>query len=155
MGKAGASTASKKGRTLELVARLAAPECTSLAPAADGVAYAAYDRGILRLDLTTRATMVVEPASNLTDAALGGFRWIRWYRGSLVAIQGAPEGPFRLVRLRLDDLGRRVRSVDVLDANVAVAGATSATLSGSTVYYVSPAGAQVDGQLEIKKLALK
>ena len=27
-----------------------------------------------------------------------------------------PEGPFRLVRLRLDDLGRRVRTVDVLDA---------------------------------------
>ena len=67
----------KKGRTLELVARLAAPECTSLAPAADGVAYAAYDRGILRLDLTTRATTVVEPASNMTDPApwwaSGGF----------------------------------------------------------------------------------
>ena len=87
--------------------------------------------------------------------ALGGLRWIRWYRGSLVAIQGAPEGPFRLVRLRLDDLGRRVRSVDVLDANVAVAGPTSATLSGGSVYYLSPAGAQVEGQLEVKKLALK
>ena len=145
----------KKGRTLELVARLAAPECTSLAPAADGAAYAAYDRGILRLDLTTRATTVVEPASTTTDLGLGGIRWIRWYRGSLVAIQGAPEGPFRLVRLRLDDLGRRVRSVDVLDANVAVAGPTSATLSGGAVYYLSPAGAQVDGQLEVKKLALK
>ena len=145
----------KKGRTLELVARLAAPECTSLAPAADGAAYAAYDRGILRLDLTTRATIVVEPASNLTDLALGGLRWIRWYRGSLVAIQGAPEGPFRLVRLRLDDLGRRVRSVDVLNANVAMAGPTSATLSGGSVYYLSPAGALVDGQLEVKKLALK
>ena len=144
----------KKGRTLELVARLAAPECTSLAPAADGVAYAAYDRGILRLDLTTRATTVVEPASNLTDTALGGLRWIRWYRGSLVAIQGAPEGPFRLVRLRLDDLGRRVRNVDVLDANIAVAGPTSATLSGGSVYYLSPAGAQAD-ELEVKKLALK
>ena len=62
----------KTGKTLELVARLAAPECTSLVPAVDGVAYAAYDRGILRLDLTTRATMVVEPAPNMTDVALGG-----------------------------------------------------------------------------------
>ena len=91
----------------------------------------------------------------MADMTLAGLRWIRWYRGSLVAIQGAPEGPFRLVRLRLDDLGRRVRSVDVLDANVAVAGPTSATLSGGAVYYLSPAGAQVDGQLEVKKLALK
>jgi hypothetical protein len=146
---------SKKSRTLELVARLAAPGCTSLAPAADGVAYAAFDRGILRLDLATRATMVVEPASNLTDMALGGLRWIRWYRGSLIAIQGAPDGPFRLVRLRLDDLGRRVRSVDVLEANVAVAGPTSATLSGGSVYYLSPAGAQADEQFEVKKLPLK
>ena len=145
----------KKGRTLELVARLAAPECTSLAPAADGVAYAAYDRGVLRVDLTTRAVTVVEPASNITDVAIGGLRWIRWYKGSLVAIQGASEGPFRLVRLRLDDLGRRVRSVDVLDASVAVAGPTSATLSGGAVYYLSPTGAQADGQLEVKKLTLK
>jgi hypothetical protein len=145
----------KKGRTLELVARLAAPECTSLAPAADGVAYAAYDRGVLRVDLTTRAMSVVELASNLTEGALGGLRWIRWYKGSLVAIQGASEGPFRLVRVRLDDLGRRVRSVDVLDADVAVAGPTSATLSGAAVYYLSPTGTQADGQLEVKKLALK
>ena len=145
----------KKGRTLEMVARLAAPECTSLAPAADGVAYAAYDRGILRIDLNTRAMTVVEHAPNMTGIALEGLRWIRWYRGSLVAIQRAPEGPFRLVRLRLDDLGRRVRSVDVLDPNVAVAGPTSATLSGGSVYYLSPAGAQADEQLEVKKLALK
>ena len=146
----------KKGRTLELAARLAAPDCTSLAPAADGVAYAAYDRGILRIDLNSsghdgRRTGIEHDR----HGPFGGLSWIRWYRGSLVAIQGAPEGPFRLVRLRLDDLGRRVRSVDVLDANVAVAGPTSATLSGGSVYYLSQAGAQADGQLEVKKLALK
>jgi hypothetical protein len=145
----------KKGRTLEMAARLAAPECTSLAPAADGVAYAAYDRGILRLDLATRATMVVEPAPKMADTALAGLRWIRWYRGSLVAIQGDPDGPFRLVRLRLDENGRRVKSVEVLDDNVAVAGPTSAALSGSSVYYLSPAGGPPEGQLEVKKIALK
>ena len=53
----------KKGRTLELVARFAASECTSLAPASDGSAYVSYDRGILRIDLTTRAMTVVEPGA--------------------------------------------------------------------------------------------
>ena len=138
----------KKGRTLEMVAQLAAPECSSLAPAAEGTAYAAYDRGILRIDLTTRATSVVDAPAQVTFA---GLRWIRWHRGSLIAIQGTG-GSFRLLRLRLDDSGRRVRTVDVLDGNVALAGPTSATLSGSAVYYLSPSG---DDQVEVKKLTLK
>jgi hypothetical protein len=139
----------KKGRTLEMVARLAAPECSSLAPAADGFAYAAFDRGILRVDLTTRAMTVVEPAA---QASLGGLRWMRWYRGSLLAIQADPEGVFRLLRIRLDDSGRRARTVDVLDGNVALTGPTSAALSGSTMFYLSPAG---DDSVEVKKLTLK
>ena len=142
----------KKGRTLEMVARLAAPGCASLAPAADGVAYAAYDRGIIRIDLTTRASTVVdEPA----QTNLEGLRWIRWYRGSLIAIQSAPSpsgASFRLLRLRLDDTGRRVRTVDVLDGNVALSGPTSATISGGVVHYLSPAA---DEQVQVKKLTLK
>ena len=109
----------KKGRSLEIVARLAAPECSSLAPAADGVAYAAYDRGILRVELTTRAMTVVESAP---QTSLEGLRWIRWHRGSLIAIQGGIGGPFRLLRIRLDDPGRRVKTVDVLDENRVVGG---------------------------------
>jgi hypothetical protein len=139
----------KKGRTLEMVARLAAPGCSSLAPAADGVAYAAFDRGILRVDLTTRAMTVVDPAPH---ASLEGLRWIRWYRGSLLAIQADPGGVFRLLRIRLDDSGRRARTVDVIDANVALTGPTSAALSGSIVFYLSPAG---DDNVEVKKLILK
>jgi len=139
----------KKGRTLEMVVRLAAPACSSLAPASDGFAYAAYDRGILRIDLTTRAMTVVEPAR---QTSIENLRWIRWYRGSIIAIQGDLGGPFRLLRLRLDDLGRRVRTVDVLDGNIALAGPTSATLSAGAVHYLSPAG---DGQVEVRKLPLK
>lgn len=142
----------KKGRTLEMVARVAAPECSSLAAASDGVAYVAYDRGILRVDLTTRAMTVVEPAQ---QTSLEGLRWIRWYRGSLIAIQGDPGGPFRLLRIRLDDLGRRVRTVDVLDGDVALTGPTSATLSGSVLYYLSPVGPLGNDQVEVKKLTLK
>jgi len=139
----------KKGRTLELVARLAAPACSSLAPAAEGVAYAAYDRGLIRIDLTTRATTVVEAPA---QTSLEGLRWLRSYRGSLIAIQSEPGGSFRLLRLRLDDTGRRVRTVDVLDGNVALSGPTSATISGGAVHYLSPAA---DDQIQVKKLTLK
>jgi hypothetical protein len=139
----------KKGRTLEMIARLAAPSCSSLAPGPEGIAYASYDRGILRLDLGTRAMTVIEPPEK---ESLNDLRWIRWHRGSLVAIQGAEVGKLRLVRLRLDDAGRRVRSVDVLDAGVALAGPTSATLSGNTVFYLGSNGGD---ELEVKKLSLK
>ena len=138
----------KKGRTLEMIARLAAP-CSSLAPGPEGIAYASYDRGILRLDLGTRAMTVIEPPE---QESLSDLRWIRWHRGSLVAIQGAEVGKLRLLRLRLDDTGRRVRSVDVLDAGVALAGPTSATLSGNTVFYLGSNGGD---ELEVKKLTLK
>jgi hypothetical protein len=92
-------------------------------------------------------TVVDTPA----QTTLNGLRWIRWHRGSLIAIQGTA-GSYRLLRLRLDDAGHRVRTVDVLDGNVALAGPTSATLSGSTVYYLSPSA---DDQVEVKKLTLK
>jgi hypothetical protein len=86
-----------------------------------------------------------------SQASLDGLRWIRWHRGSLIAIQSTGAS-FRLLRLRLDDPGRLVKAVDVLDGNLALAGPTSATLSGGVVYYLSPAG---DDQVEVKKLTLK
>ena len=76
----------KKGRTLELVARLAASDSSSLAPASDGSAYVAYDRGILRIDLIDARDdgRRASPADDLEE-----LRWVRWHRGSLIAIQGA------------------------------------------------------------------
>jgi hypothetical protein len=142
----------KKGRALEMVARLAASECTSLAPASDGSAYVAYDRGILRIDLATRAMTVVEPGPQVS---LDGLRWMRWHRGSLIAIQGALDGPFRLLRIRLDDSGRLVKSIDVLDGNVTLPAPTAATLSGGVVYYLSQVGPLSGDQVEVRKLPLR
>ena len=79
----------KRG-ALVLVAHIAVPDCTSIAPGQEGIAYASYDRGIIRVDLATRALTVVEAAG---DVDLAGVRWIRWHRGSLVAIQGG-QRPF-------------------------------------------------------------
>jgi hypothetical protein len=140
----------KKGKTLELAARLAAPNVSSLAPSSDSIAYATFDQGILHIDLTTRALTVVEP-SRAGD--LRGLTWIRWLRGSLVAIQRTSEAAYRLVRIRLDDAGRAAKSVDVIAEAVPLAGPTSATISGNTLYYL----VRADGsdQVEVRKATLK
>jgi len=140
--------AAKKGRTLEMAARLAASDVSSVAPASDTAAYASYDRGIVRIDLSTRAMTVVE-ASQRAD--LSGISWTRWHRGSLIAIQKASEGLYRIVRIRLDETGRMARALDVLVEDSDLAGPTSATVVGNVLYYLSRAS----NELEVKKLTLK
>jgi hypothetical protein len=139
----------KKGRTLDMAVRLPV-EATSLAPAADGVAYASYDRGLLRVDLTSRALTVVEPAR---DVDLGRLRWIRWHRAALIATQDEAGGTYRVMRLRFDDAGRRVRGADVLASGLRLASPTSVVVSGGTLYYLHAAAAA--DQLEVRKLPLK
>jgi hypothetical protein len=140
----------KKGRTLELAARVAVPDVSSLTAASDTLAYAAYDQGILRLDLTTRSIAVVEPGQR-TDAT--GLSWIRWHRGSLVGIQQTPDGSYRLIRIRMDEAGRTIKSVDSVDGDAIVAGPTAAALAGSTLYYLRRDPEK--DELEVKKLTLK
>jgi hypothetical protein len=129
---------SKKGKTVDLVARLAAT-VTSLAAASDASAYGAYDQGLLHVDLTTRALTVVDPGN---ENDLSGLTWIRWHRGSIVGIQRVGADAYRLVRIRLESAGRAVRAVDVLADSLRLAGPTSATISGNSVYYLAtPTGA--------------
>ena len=131
----------KKGKSVDLVARLAA-NVTSLASASDTSAYAAYDRGLLHIDLSTRALTVIEPDAR-TD--MSGLVWIRSHRGSIVAVQRSGADAYRLLRIRLDANGRAVRGSDVLADNLHLAGPTSVTISGNTVYYLSldPGGSDV------------
>ena len=141
--------AAKKGKTVELVARLAA-SVTSLAVASDSSAYAAYDQGLLHIDLSTRALTVVEPR---TETDLSGLTWIRWHGGSIVALQRDGADAHRLVRIRLENTGRAVRSVDLLADNLRLAGVTSATISGNSVYYLAtPAGGS---EIIVSKQVLK
>jgi hypothetical protein len=140
----------KKGKTFDLAARLAVPGVTTLAPSADGIAYAAFDRGILKIDFGSRTMTVVEPAERVDLAGIG---WMRWYRGSLVALQRTADGASRLLRVRLDDAGRSAKSAEVLDDNVLLAGPTSATISGTMLYYLSRASG--DGDVAVRKLTLK
>jgi hypothetical protein len=140
----------KKGRSLELAARLAVADVTSLTASSDATVYGAYDRGLVRIDLSTRTVSVVEPHQR-TD--LSGLAWIRWFRGSLVAIQKGSSESYRLLRIRLDDAGKAVRAVDVLEETVALAGPTSATIAGNVLYYLGRSDDK--DALEVKKLTLK
>jgi hypothetical protein len=140
----------KKGKALDVVVRLAVPQISSLAPAQEGIAYAPYDAGLLKVDLTTRNLTVVEPGERVD---LNGLTWVRWFRGSLVGIQRKAGDSHRLVRIRLDEGGRSVKSLDVLEEGSPVAGPSSAALVGNTLHYLSRAAASDD--VTIKKVALK
>ena len=121
-----------------------------MAVAPDGIAYVAYDDGILRADLTSRAMSVVEPSPK---ADVRGIGWMKWFRGSLVAMQATASGGSRLVRVRLDDAGRAVRGVDVLDENVQPAGSTSAAISENVLYYLNRSSD--GGDVIVRKVILK
>jgi hypothetical protein len=142
--------AAKKGRTLEVAMRLAVPAATVLAPVSDALVYVAFDRGLLRADLAARSMSVVEAPPNVN---LTGISWMRPFRGSLVALQPTAEGTARLVRIRIDDGGRTVRGIDVLDENIPIAGPTSAAITDNAVYYLNRA--PDSGDVIVRKVPLK
>jgi hypothetical protein len=142
--------AAKKGKTLDLAVRLPTTTVTSLAPAADGIAYAAFDAGLMRIDLAARSMTVVEPAAKVD---LSGVSWMRWYRGSLVGLQKDASGATRAVRIRLDESGRSAKVVEALDEGSVAAGPTTAGVAGTTLFYlIRRPGSE---EVEIRKVALK
>jgi hypothetical protein len=143
--------ASKNGKSLDVAARLAAPDLASLAPVSDTIAYAAYDRGLLRVDLATKTLAVVETGQPAID--LSGLTWLRWHRGGLVAVQKEGEASYRLVRIRLDDAGRTARSIDPIDRAIVPAAQSSATIVDNVLYCL--ARAEGRDELVVKKIVLK
>ena len=129
--------AQPKSRNLELAMSFDEDAPRSIAPESDTVAYVACANRVVRLDLgARRARALAAPAG----VDLSGFRRLRWHRDSLVGIQETADGTFRVVRLRLDSTGHRVRSADVLDRNLRMTDPTAAALSGDTFYYLSETG---------------
>jgi hypothetical protein len=110
-------------------------EPTSLAPTADGrIVYLAHRDGIVQLDLGLRRAVALSAPKGF---GVGGFEWIRWYRGSLVGVQALADGSRRIVRLDLGRDGRTVAAGTIIDTSIpAHSGQTFATIAGDSLYYL-------------------
>jgi hypothetical protein len=122
--------------------------------AAGTVAYIAHDKGLVAADLQSGSVAEVQAADGVT---IDGLQRIRWYRGSLVAIQstgdtagaGGTAGT-RLVRIRLSRSGRSASAVAVLDDHAAGNG-SALTVSDDQAYYLAE---DVDGPV-IRRVPLR
>ena len=120
-------------RELATIATLDAPDPVSLAPAPGGAVYVASAGGIARLDAAGRPTGALKLPEGLDPARL---TWIRLHRGALLAAERAGEGLFRIVRIRLDANGRRATGLEVLEADVRLAGPATLALAGDVLFYL-------------------
>lgn len=133
-----------KGGALELAA-LAPPNATSLAPTDNGSVYVSTHEGLVRVEVATRSAI---PLFASEGADLSGLSCLRWYRGTLIAVQRLDTG-LRIVRLRLGRGGRVVTALETIDTIDAPAGAIA--ISGNTLYYFASKGG---GKVVLKRVAL-
>jgi hypothetical protein len=110
--------AAPRSRELQVAAILDVEAPVSVAAASDEVAYVAHPGGLLRVDLA-------------------GLVWIRWHRGSMVAVQSTSESGYRIIRIGLDGPGRTARRLTLLDRAVPMADPSAAALSGDVLYYLA------------------
>ncbi len=93
-----------------------------------------YSRGILRIDLATRAVRLLATADDVLALGIDGLYLIG---GSLVGIQNGV-APHRVVRLRLDASGNRVEQAEVLErARPDYAEPTLGVVVGRDLFYVA------------------
>jgi hypothetical protein len=121
-------------REMEVVSSLEA-DAVSIAPADDRVVFVAHPGGISRVDLDARASAPLRSASRLE-----GIDWMRWYRGSLIAVQRRDDPPpaaTRIVRLQLDGAGRTATGLRIVDAAAPAEAARASALDSGVLYYVA------------------
>jgi DNA-binding beta-propeller fold protein YncE len=93
-----------------------------------------YSRGILRIDLATRAVRLLETADDVLALGIDGLYLVE---GSLVGIQNGV-APHRVVRLGLDASGNRVERAEVLErARPDYAEPTLGVVVGHDLFYVA------------------
>jgi sugar lactone lactonase YvrE len=121
-------------REFEMAQKIGTTGTRALAHANGNTFFVGTDTALLRVDLGRRG------ASSLSapkGAALGHIGRLRWHGGSLLAMQQTSSGP-RLIRLTLDDEGKAVKRLDVVDDDVA--SETAGALSGETFFYLARNG---------------
>ena len=93
-----------------------------------------YSRGILRIDLATRAVRLLETADDVLALGIDGLSLVE---GSHVGIQNGVV-PHRVVRLHLDASGNRVERAEVLErARPDYAEPTLGVVVGRDLFYVA------------------
>jgi hypothetical protein len=110
-------------------------DAVAIAPADDRVVFVAHAGGILRVDLVERRVAPLR-----SETPLSGIEWVRWYRGSLIAVQrdGAePSAATRIIRLPLDAAGRSASRVRVVEAAAPPKAARASALDSGVLYYVA------------------
>jgi hypothetical protein len=114
-------------RVLEVVLRVDAPELAAIAAADDRTLFVASGRGLLHVDVASRA---VHPVKSLED--LGGFTSLAWRGGALYGVQHVA-GASLAVRLVVDASGTRAQPRAILaSASVPIV----ATVSDGAFYYL-------------------
>jgi hypothetical protein len=139
-------------RQIEIV-KTELPAGVALALAPGGAIYVAGPEGLARLD-SGEKPVPVEPSNGIDLANLA---CVRWHRGSLVAVQRSADGRFSIVRIRLDNDGRRASRIDVLEKNVSMAG-PSIAVSGDDLFYLGrSSGYTATGGMDvtIRRLTLR
>jgi hypothetical protein len=121
-------------RELEVASTLDV-DAVSIAPADDRVVFVAHAGGVLRVDLAGRTS-----APLTSSRRLAGIEWLRWDRGSLVAVQRQADrsaATTRIIRLPLDGSGRGVTGLKVVDAAAPAETARASALDSGVLYYVA------------------
>ncbi len=137
-----------RARSLDLAALIGESKVSSLAPAPGAVAYVAHDRGLVRVDFTSRATVAVTSEDGVD---LAGLKRIRWHEDGLVGVQQTASG-YRAVRIRLNRTGQAATAIDVLDPSVATTDPTGASVVGDVMYYLASGEGS---EIIVKKISLR
>ena len=138
-----------RSAALELALALPDDRPATIAPAGDSIGYVAHAGGISRVDLASRSVADVKAAKAVD---LTNITKVRWHKGSLIAVQRAADGSYRVVRIDLDRQGRTATGSQPLGASIAPIDPTAATIAGGVLYYLARAN---DVDMTVRKLPLK
>jgi hypothetical protein len=110
--------------------RIASPVSLAIS---NGSALIAYEEGLTAVDLESGRASGVRAGKGVS---LSGLRRLRWYRGSLIALQEVHDA-VRLVRLRLGRANSVVTAIDPLDDDREADGGSALTIVGDAAYYLT------------------